>query len=338
MTDMIGAWLGRCKDPATEPFEGMEEAGLFAPADSYLAIARTKAALVERTGLLGIGGAWGGRQLVGRFFIDGFGTAEQRNQWRGRAASVAISEPKVGAHPKHLRTRAEPCNDGFRITGEKAWVSNAPSAEVIIVLAITAVQSDRKQYSAFLVPRGTPGMTVNDMPGLHMLRPSRHATVVLNGCIVPNGAVLGEPGSAYPRMALPFRDVEDAVGVFGVLGAFRFFLPLLAHGEASPDATLSLGGLAALAAVGAAAAEAAVAALDAGPPPRESAVLVGLRVLMAEMLQRARTHVAQFGLSEAQRIDTILADVEATLSIARGPRLARQSGLGEALWTRSTET
>jgi hypothetical protein len=139
-------------------------------------------------------------------------------------------------------------------------------------------------------------------------------------------------------MALPFRDVEDAVGVFGVLGAFRFLLPLLARGEVSPDATLSLGGLTSLAAVGAAAAEAAVAALDAGPPPGESTVLVGLRVLMAEMLERARTHVVQFGPKGSQRIDAILADVEAALSIARGPRLARQSRLGETLRTQSTET
>ena len=54
-----------------------------------------------------------------------------------RAAAVAISEPRVGAHPKLLTTRASPDGDGFRITGEKAWVSNGPSAEMFIVLAIT---------------------------------------------------------------------------------------------------------------------------------------------------------------------------------------------------------
>jgi acyl-CoA dehydrogenase len=44
----------------------------------------------------------------------------------------------VGAHPKHLTTRAESDGDGFHISGEKAWVSNGPSAEVFVVLAITS--------------------------------------------------------------------------------------------------------------------------------------------------------------------------------------------------------
>ena len=48
---------------------------------SYAAIAREEAALVERTGLLGAGGAWTGRQVVARFFIAGFGDAQQRATW-----------------------------------------------------------------------------------------------------------------------------------------------------------------------------------------------------------------------------------------------------------------
>ncbi len=45
---------------------------------SYAAIAREEAVLVERTGLLGEGSSSAGRQVVARFFIEGFGTAEQR--------------------------------------------------------------------------------------------------------------------------------------------------------------------------------------------------------------------------------------------------------------------
>ena len=71
----------------------------------------------------------------------------------GRAvASVAISEPRVGAHPKLLTTRAEEDGDGYCIFGEKAWVSNGPLAEVFVVFAVTAIEGDRKRYSAFLVP------------------------------------------------------------------------------------------------------------------------------------------------------------------------------------------
>src|ERR1700679_1927525 len=102
----IDTWLTRCADVERDPFDGMAEAGLLSPADNYTTIARAKAALVERTGLPGVAGMWGGRQMVARWFIAGFGDAEHHAAWLGRAASVAISEPRVGAHPKHLTTRA----------------------------------------------------------------------------------------------------------------------------------------------------------------------------------------------------------------------------------------
>jgi acyl-CoA dehydrogenase len=325
---VIDAWLARNSSPGADPFPGMAETGLFEPAESYSAIARMKAALVERTGLLGVGGAWGGRQMVGRWFIGTFGNPAQRAAWLGRAAAVAISEPKVGAHPKHLRTRAEMFGDGYRITGEKAWVSNGPSADVIIVLAITEETEGRKRYSAFLVPRNTPGLSMQEMPGFHALRPSRHCAVTLDRCTLPRTALLGEPGSAYERMAMPFRDVEDAVGTFGSLGAFRFVLPRLVAGEG--EAALSVGGLVALCAVYAAAAESLVATLDAGRLADGSAVLVGLRVLATEMLQRVRNHVDAFGPTGDAALETLLSDMDATLAIARGPRLARQARLAQA--------
>ena len=77
MTDGIDIWLTHCPDPATDPLPGMREAGLLDPAPDYATLARTKAALVERTGLLGIGSIWGGRQLVFRHFLS-FGTGTQQ--------------------------------------------------------------------------------------------------------------------------------------------------------------------------------------------------------------------------------------------------------------------
>ena len=200
----------------------MAEAGLLSPADSYTTIARTKAALVERTGLPGVAGVWGGRQMVARWFIAGFGDADTTRRMAGRAASVAISEPRVGAHPKHLTTRAEPDGDGFRITGEKAWVSNGPSAE-----CSSCWRSPRNRTAASTTAHcwcraKRQASTLKDMPAFHALRPSRHCGLVLDGVCVPRSALLGPEGAAYETMALPFRDIEDAVGTFTLLGAFRF--------------------------------------------------------------------------------------------------------------------
>jgi acyl-CoA dehydrogenase len=312
--DQVDAWLAA----------GSAQAGLSEPAPDYATIARVKTALVQRTGRLGIASVWGGRQLVGRHFLS-FGTAGQRAAWLGRALAVAISEPKVGAHPKLLTTRADAVDGGFRITGRKAWVTNGPTAEAIIVFAITGQDAGRKRYSAFIVPRDTPGLTIEEMPGFHALRPSQHCLLTLDDCFVPASALLGDPGSAYERMALPFRDIEDAVGTFATLGAMRHATGLLAELEAVP--TSDLGAIAALTAVFAASAESVVAALDAGRLKTGDATLVGLRALAIDIVARMRT------LAEAsapERLNESLADLDAVLAIASGPRLARQAHLGEA--------
>jgi acyl-CoA dehydrogenase len=304
----------------------------------YAAIAQGEAALVERSGLLGQGASWAGRQMVARFFIAGFGNAEQRATWLPRlesgecVAAVAISEPRVGAHPKLLTTRAEIERDGYRISGEKAWVSNGPIAGVFVVLAVMAVANGRKRYGAFLLPNDTPGLMIVETPEYRALAPSRHCGLVLDSCPVPHSAMLGAPETAYETMALPFRDVEDAVGTFGLLGSFRFLLShFAAHGVADDGAILSLGGLAALTAVFTETADAVVTALDAGELQRQAAALIGLRVLAAEMLLRARAHRDAFGPAGDATIDRVFGDVETSLSVARGPRLARQARLGTLL-------
>ena len=291
---------------------------------SYVAIAREKAALVERSGLLGEG--LFGSRVVARFFIDGFGTAAQRDAWQSRVVSVAISEPRVGAHPKLLTTRAETDGDGFRISGEKAWVTNGPLADVFIVLAITAVDENRKRYSMFLVPRGARGLSIDEAEQYRALAPSRHCGVKLDGCYVPSSALLGSLGAAYEAMALPFRDVEDAVGTFGLLGAFRFVLSRLTADDDS--AAISLGGLTGLTAVFAEAASAVVAALDANKLASQAPTSIGLRVLAGEMLQRARAHREAFGPADDPALDRVFADLDTALSVARGPRQVRQARLG----------
>ena len=273
-----------------------------------------------------------GRQVVARFFIEGFGTAEQRAAWLPHIAAVAISEPRVGAHPKLLTTRAEEDADGYIVFGEKAWVTNGPLAAVFIVLAVTSVEYGRKRYSAFLVPRDTLGLSIDEAPQYRALAPSRHCGLKLDGCRVPRSALLGPPGTAYETMALPFRDVEDAVGSFGLLGAFRFLLLRFArHSGTSDEAALSLGRLAALTAVFAETAEAVVAALDAGELARRAAALVGLRVLAADMQQRARAHRDAFGPATDDAIERVCGDLDVSLSVARGPRMARQARLGTEL-------
>ena len=72
--------------------------------------------------------------------------------------ALAISEPGVGAHPKHLSCRALKSGDSYIINGEKAFVSHGPYADRFIVLAITEHTQSRKHFSAFLVPADSTGL------------------------------------------------------------------------------------------------------------------------------------------------------------------------------------
>lgn len=301
-----------------DPFAGLDPAllriGL--ETDGYAAISRAEADLIVRTGHVDLGCAFLGRQVVNRFFIAGFGSPTQCAAWLGRTAAVAISEPGVGAHPKHLTTTAEPIGAGWRLNGEKAWASNGPFAAVFVVLAVMAVENGRKRYGAFLVPRDAPGLTLHPSE-------TRHCGLSLRGCVVPRDALLGLPDTAYEKMALSFRDVEDAVGLSGLGGALRFIIGRLG-GEAH-----ALGGLIALNTVLEAGATRVAEALDAGELATHAAEAIGLRLLAAEIVERVRRHRDEFGPSDDAPIERALAELALGATVARGPRAARQARLAE---------
>jgi len=330
-------------------WHAMAEAGLFrvgldtaqgGSGGSYADIARTEAALIAGGGSPGLGSAWASHQMVARYFVERFGDATQRAAYlptlaSGRiTASVAISEPGAGAHPKHLRTTATRRGDAYVLEGEKAYITNGPIADVFIVLAITATEAGRKRYSAFLVPREAPGLTRVPMPEIAALRPALHCGLRLAGCEVPVASRIGPEHGAYETMALPFRDVEDAVGSAGLVGTFRAVLRRLGRlpsDRASSDDAASLGALAALVALMAEGSHAVVAALDAAPgAPPDAPALVGIRVLAMEVLARARQFHDTHGAPDA-RLAALFDGLDISLGVARTARLARQTRLGEAL-------
>lgn len=301
-----------------DPFAGLDPTLLRIGlgADGYAAIARAEAVLIARTGRVDLGAAFAGRQVVNRFFILGFGSPTQRATWLDRTAAVAISEPGVGAHPKHLTTRAERGGEGWRLNGEKAWASNGPFAVVFVVLAVMATEDRRKRYGAFLVPRDTPGLAIHPSE-------TRHCGLTLRDCVVPEDALLGAPWTAYETMALPFRDVEDAVGLTGLGAALRFVIGRL-QGEAH-----AIGGLVALNAVLEAGAARLAVTLDAGELTAHAAEAIGLRLLAAEIAERARRQLGECGPQDDASVDRALAELALGATVARGPRALRQARLAE---------
>lgn len=346
---VAGRGLSRTDSFPHDLWRDMAQAGLFriglpealgGTGGGYAAIAEGERALMAEGGCLGFGMAWTGHQMVARYFLLGFGSEAQRAFWVPAlaagisTAAVAISEPGAGAHPKHLRTTARRDGDTFVLNGEKTYVTNGPIADLFVVLAITAMEGERKRYSAFLVPHDTPGLERVPMPAYKALKPAGHCSLRLTDCAVPAASRLGAPDTAYETMAMPFRDVEDIVGASGMAGMLRYLVQRFARdgGQASPEEALSLGGLVALLSVlerNAAEAAAGLEGDGAGGKP-DGAALIGGRLFAAHIADRLKEHRRVFRDAADADIDTAFADIDASFAIAKGPRSIKQARLASS--------
>lgn len=309
----------------------------------YLDLALAGAALVRGGGNLGLASAWLGHCLTARFFLQRFAGPAQQAHWmpliaRGEATlAIAISERGAGAHPKHLASTARREGDAWRLAGEKAYVTNGPIAAAFIVLAVSNVEAGRKRFSAYLVPRDTPGLTLVPGPEVDFLRPAPHCGLLLAECAVPQAALIGSAGAAFETMSIPFRAVEDAVSAGQLAGALHHLLDhaaaLAPGGAARAAAAAELGALAGLAAALDALALALAQALDdaAEDAPEQRARLVGARVLTQLLLEQLQALAARLDLAWSAAEAALLRDLEKSLDIAKAPRLTQQTRLGLAL-------
>ncbi|MCF3963276.1 acyl-CoA dehydrogenase family protein [Streptomyces fuscigenes] len=161
-------------------------------------------------------------QGLGAAAVAQAGTARQREEWlpevaAGRAvAAFALSEPGAGSDAAALALAARPdpdVPDGWRLTGEKRWISNAPEADFATVFARTGPERGARGITAFLVPAGRPGLGGEH---LEMLSPHPIGTLVFDGVPVTRADVLGEVGGGF-RVAMNALNLfRPSVGAFAV--------------------------------------------------------------------------------------------------------------------------
>ncbi len=129
-----------------------------------------------------------------------FGSEEQkarylppliRGEWIG---AHCMTEPDSGSDPFSLATRADRDGSDYRLHGSKTFSSNAPVADVFLVFATRAKARGFLAITAFLVDRGTEGLTVGKPIEKMGLRSSPLAEVILDGCRVPEANRLGKEG------------------------------------------------------------------------------------------------------------------------------------------------
>jgi acyl-CoA dehydrogenase len=132
----------------------------------------------------------------------------------GRAvAAFALTEPGHGSDAAHLELRAQRDGDAFRLTGEKAWISNAPEADVYTVFARTTPDAGSKGVTAFAVPGDAEGLSGEPV---ELLAPHAIGRLRFDGVRVPADHVLGEVDGGF-RVAMRTLDLfRPSVGAFAV--------------------------------------------------------------------------------------------------------------------------
>lgn len=312
----------------------MRSEGLLEPFTSYSEISSAGEALVRYGGNIGIALSWMLHQLACRFVINRLGTLEQKAMLAGgKTACLAMSEPGTGAHPKHMKSRAELTPGGYVITGEKAFITNAPIADLFVVITVTGEKEGRKEFSALIVPESSEGLKVADMD-LPFLRPSPHGTVKIDTCAVPEENLIGTKGKAYDEIVLPFREVEDIMMMGPLAGAMRFVMDglakMLRHSEPGEEVLLMLGRMKAISGAAAFIAGKAAVALDENIENDLLPVILVSRTMAAEFLELAGRIISESKDGNKQ-LSIMIGDFGKIIRIADGVSKIKQKRLGETL-------
>jgi acyl-CoA dehydrogenase len=135
--------------------------------------------------------------IAGQVLV-GFGTEAQKKQWLERLASgeviasFALTEPGAGSDPAGLRTRARRDGGDWVLDGRKRFITNAPVADLFVVFARTRDPGqDGPGIAVFLVPAGTPGLSVGPKDAKMGQEGAWTADVILDGVRVPDSALVG---------------------------------------------------------------------------------------------------------------------------------------------------
>jgi acyl-CoA dehydrogenase len=128
-------------------------------------------------------------------------------------AAFALTEPDAGTDAGALALHAEPADGGWRLFGEKLWISNAPDADVYTVFARTTPGSGARGVTAFCVAGDSPGL---DGDSLDMLSPHAIGRLRFDGVEVGEADVLGEVDAGF-KVAMRTLDLfRPSVGAFAV--------------------------------------------------------------------------------------------------------------------------
>src|SRR4030081_2572789 len=144
--------------------------------------------------------------------IYAYGDENQRKKYLPKLATgewvgcFGLTEPDAGSDPNGMKTRAEKGSDGYKLTGSKMWISNAPIADVFVVWAKS--KAHQNKIRGFILEKGMRGLSAPKIGGKLSLRASVTGQIVMDDWEVPESALL--------------PNISGLQGPFGCLNRARY--------------------------------------------------------------------------------------------------------------------
>ncbi|KZT26625.1 acyl-CoA dehydrogenase NM domain-like protein [Neolentinus lepideus HHB14362 ss-1] len=163
--------------------------------------------------------------------IHRWGTSKQKEKYLPdlvtgkKVGALAMSEPGSGSDVVSMRLRADKIEGGYRLNGNKFWITNGPSASTLVVYAKTSPDKGSKGITAFLIEKGFPGFSTAQKLDKVGMRGSDTCELVFENCEVPEENVLGhvDRGAAVLMSGLDLERLVLSGGPLGLMqAAFDF--------------------------------------------------------------------------------------------------------------------
>ncbi len=150
------------------------------------------------------------------------GNDEQKKKYLPKLATGeyigawGLTEPSCGSDAAALKTRAVRDGDGWKITGQKMFITNGSRAQVFVVMARTDPEAGAKGISAFIVERGTEGFTIGAKEDKMGMRSSDTVPLTFEDCRVGADALLGQEGEGYKNALAVLERGRVAIGALSI--------------------------------------------------------------------------------------------------------------------------
>jgi len=135
--------------------------------------------------------------------IQRWGSEEQKHEWLPKLCTAEIlgcfglTEPNTGSDAANLSTRAEKTDGGWKISGQKQWISMGNYAKLALIFAQTDPEKAHRGLAAFLVPTDSSGFSSSEIHGKLGLRAADTAELSLDAVEVGDEALLGDVGDGF---------------------------------------------------------------------------------------------------------------------------------------------